>query len=128
MSKNIENQNIQKQDDWFRRFAERVKKEPRLSPEELAAIKAERDKIEPAKIETALMSEDGTITVRTNQHGLGIACAIGGYTIKPGEEGYEENLKKYSRLKPGRGQTIVRKLVDGKWIEQESNYPDFEVS
>ena len=80
--------------------------------------RTQREFKEATTYENVCMAEDGTITVRIKQYFPLGKRGWGGQTIRVGEDGYEEVLQNYKNLRPGESLNIVKKLKDGKWVEQ----------
>ena len=106
-------------DDRLTRLREKLAKEPRNSPEEVAAFAAERAAMEGTFLESAMMMENGDIAVKTWEYKDG-SVGDGWFTVTANEQGYEECRKRHGLTKPGDSNTIKQKWIDGKWVEQAS--------
>lgn len=86
------------------------------TPEEVARSAAQRKAMEGKWLETVTMKEDRTLMIVSAQYYVGGGLAEGCTQSAPGDSDYDELLLHHGPLTPGQSHTLVRKMVDGKWV------------
>lgn len=84
--------------------------------EESARYKAERDAMGGKWLQTVTMQDDGSLLIVSIQYFEGGGVGEGSSESKPGDANYDELLREHGQLEPGKAHTLVRKMIDGKWI------------
>lgn len=84
--------------------------------EESAKNRANREAAEGKCFQTVTMSEDQSIFVVTIQYFEGGGAGEGSSILKPGDPNYDQVIREHGPLEIGKAHTVVRKIVDGKWV------------
>lgn len=104
--------------DRLTRLTERILSEPDNTPEESARLKAEREAALGTTHEWAQMQEDGSIAINISQWLPDGTYGHGFSTSVPDDPDYEELRTTHGLKKPGDASTIIKKWVDGKWVDE----------
>lgn len=104
-------------DDRLSRLLKKVENLPENTPEAGAAFQKKLKEMEGTMYEWATLLESGEINVNITGWLKGGARGDNNYTLKPGDEEYEERKTKHKLENAGDNSTIKKVWRNEQWIE-----------